>query len=236
MSATGPLKLSEAKPFGIGGRRLCFVHPEDPGKCVKVLRTDDKRTVRLAHKKRIMPSFLRREYDNNADELKELRLLEAKLGRSAMSKHFPCEYGMHATDLGPGLVLDLIRDNDGGISRSIRELITNGLPLSSLRSAFESFGKFLLAHHLVTRQLLDHNIAASQQSDGGWNLYLIDGLGDRAWLSPSRWIKPFARHRIQKNLDRAWARFEEFAQSGGVTKEMIQNSTWGQGILSHRDQ
>ena len=58
------LALKGLEPFGVGGRRLCFVHPLDPKKCVKVLRTDERRTVR--HKKTIIPAHWRREYDNNA--------------------------------------------------------------------------------------------------------------------------------------------------------------------------
>ena len=68
------LELRGLEPFGIGGRRLCFVHPREPRKCVKVLRTDERRTVR--HKKRIVPAHWRREYNTNTHEMRLLEALE----------------------------------------------------------------------------------------------------------------------------------------------------------------
>lgn len=229
-----PLKLSDKEAFGLGGRRLCYVHPDDASKCIKVLRTDEKRTVRIS-KRRIIPARFRRVYDNNADEQMELESLERRIGRTEMSRHFPASYGMTETDLGPGLVLDLVRDADGGISRNIRELITNGQALSTLRPAFDQLGNFLLKHRVVTRQLLDHNIAASHVEAGHWRFVIIDGLGDRAWLPLSKFFAAHARRRITNNLNKAWQRFESFSQQGGVTKEMLRHSTWGEGLLIHRD-
>lgn len=227
------LKLSDLTPFGVGGRRLCFVHPHDPSKCVKVLRTDERRTVRT-RKSPFIPAALRRVYDNNADELRELLAIEKRIGRNAMSHNLPLQHGMIDTDLGPGLVLDLIRDLDGGIARSVRELITNGLPLTEIKPAFNDLGAFLLSHRIVTRQILDHNIAARHIGKGQWRFFIIDGLGDPAFLSFINRIPPLARKRIARNLDRAWNRFDRFAQTGGVTEEMIRKSTWGQGMLNHR--
>ena len=65
------LSLSNLTPFGIGGRRLCFSQPTDKGKCVKVLRIDEQRTVRIK-KLRLLPAFMHRAYNNNAHEKKIL--------------------------------------------------------------------------------------------------------------------------------------------------------------------
>lgn len=231
--AAAPLLLGGLTPFGTGGRRFCFVHPCDPAKCVKVLRQDVGRTVRLKKKQRLLPAWFLRQYDNNAHEKSVLEALERRIGLE-MSRHLPRSYGMVATDMGPGLVLDLIRDADGHISRSIRELITSKVELAVVRPAFEEFSEFLMQHLILTRQLLDHNLVAQARADGSWRLYLIDGLGDPAWLPLSHLISPLARARIRRNIASAWPRFESFAATGGVTEEMRRNSTWGQGLLDHR--
>ena len=225
------LALKGLEPFGIGGRRWCFVHPLDPGKCIKVLRTDERRTVR--HKKRIVPASWRREYDNNAHEKRILEDLETRVG-PAMAEHLPRCYGVAPTDLGPGLVLDLIRDDDGGISRSIRELITIGHELSSLRKSFDDFGRFLAQHLILTRNLLDHNLVVEMKAGRPQRIVLIDGFGDPAWLPVSRWVPALGRAKVAKRLAEAWQRFEKFAATGGVTDELIRTSSWGQGILNHR--
>lgn len=225
--------LGQAVPFGIGGRRLCYEHPTDLGKCVKILRRDDQRTVRIAKKTRWLPAWFRRAYDNNADEMHTLEREYARIG-SVAKRHLPESYGMQPTDQGPGLVLDLVRDCDGGISRSLRELLTIGHSPHEFQTAYDELGDFLLEHLVMTRAILDHNIAAQRQSDGAWRLYLIDGLGDPALVPVARWIPTIGRAKIERRLDEAWARFESFHKSGGVTPDLIRSSTWGQGFLKHR--
>lgn len=226
------LALKGLEPFGVGGRRLCFVHPLDPGKCVKVLRADDRRTVRLK-KKRFVPASWRREYDNNAHEKRILEGIEKRIG-SKMAQHLPRCYGMVPTDLGSGLVLDLVRDEDGRISRSIRELITVGYELPKLRSSFEEFCRFLSDNLVLTRSLLDHNLVVSMHADGPSRIVMIDGLGDPAWLPLARWIPMIGRAKVARRMDEAWCRYERLAASGGVSDELRRNSTWDQGILRHR--
>lgn len=227
------LQLSQLKPFGIGGRRLCFSHPEDKGKCVKVLRQDKGRTVRVK-KKRLLPAWMHPFYDNNRHEMKVLNELYQRIGPE-MSRHLPRCYGMVTTDMGPGLVLDLVRDHDGQISRSIRELITLGYDLSALHPAYREFGEFMIEHRVLTRNLLDHNIVVQFAKDGSVTMKLIDGLGDPAWFPFARWCAVLGRAKVRKRLRAAWPRFEKFAASGGVSREMLEKSTWGQGILKHRE-
>ncbi len=232
LSKTEVICLEGKEPFGIGGRRLCFTHPSDASKCVKVLRTDARRTIRGAKSQAYFTRF-RPEYDNNAHEKAVLEGLYRRIGPS-MSQHLPRCYGMFPTDINPGLVLDLVRDYDGQISQSIRELVSTGTPLESLKSAFDEFGRFLLKHQILTRNLLDHNLIASRQSDGGWKIYLVDGFGDPAWIPIGRWITPLRLSRVRKCVASAWPRMEKFAREGGVSQEVVQNSSWGQGFLAHR--
>lgn len=225
------LALKNLEPFGIGGRRMCYVHPHEPGKCVKVLRTDARRTVR--HKKHIIPANWRREYNNNTHEMRILEALERRIGPT-MAAHLPRSYGLVPTDLGPGLVLDLIRDAEGGISRSIRELITVGHDITTFRDSFDEFGRFLSNNLVLTRNLLDHNLVIRMDGETPGAMYLIDGFGDPAWIPFSRWFPALGKAKVQKRLEEAWRRFEKFAAIGGVTDELRRTSSWGQGMLNHR--
>lgn len=227
------LTMKHLEPFGVGGRRMCFVHPDDPKKCVKVLRTDDRRTIRVKQKGLSLPAAWRRDYDNNAHEKRELESLEKRIGPS-MKRHLPLSYGMVPTDLGPGFVLDLVRDSDGRISRSLRELMTTGYPLEKLRPSFEEFGQFLSENLILTRKLLDHNLVVSMQDDIPCRMVLIDGLGDPAFIPFSRLIPRLGRSKIARRINEAWKRFEEFAAKGGVSDELRLTSSWDQGFLRHR--
>ncbi len=226
------IRLEGMVPFGVGGRRLCYTHPAAQDLCVKVLRQDDRRTIRM-NRRTLIPAGLRRKYDNNAHELKVLTALFHRIG-SAADQHLPRCYGMFDTDQGPGLVLHLVRDHDGRISRSLRELLSIGYDPQEFRPAFEVLGDFMLKHVVITRALLDHNVVARLRSDGQWQLYIIDGLGDRAWLPMATWLRPLGEAKVRRRLAEAWTRFEQFHRSGGVTPELISASSWGQGFLNHR--
>jgi len=229
---TTPIKLTDQKPFAIGGRRLCFVHPLESDKCIKVLRVDDQRTVRLQSKKKSVLFSLRREYDNNAHEKQILDQLQARIGPQ-MNQHLPQCYGYVETDMGPGLVLDLVRDHDGPIARSLRELISVGFELEQFRPAFLELESFFVKHVILTRAVLDHNISAQHRADGSWRMVVIDGLGDPAFLPVARWIPALGRAKMHRRFAQAWPRFEKLT-TNKVTQELIEKSTWGQGFLNHR--
>lgn len=233
-SASDRLTLGSLTPFGIGGRRLCFVHPDDPAKCVKVLRQDKLKTIRSRHTSRLIPVSWRRLHDNNASEQRALSREYNRHGSLAW-EHMPRCYGTVKTDLGGGLVLDLYRDSDGQIARTLRELLRTGHELESFRKAFDQFGDFLLKNRIVTRSLLDHNLVVQRRSDESWKFYLIDGIGDRNFLPIGRWCKSIAELTVRRRLDKAWNRYEESHRRGTPGKQMISpERTWQQGCLLHR--
>lgn len=226
-----PVALNSHQPFGVGGRRLCYVDPRDPNRCIKVLRHDDQRTVRT--RANLIPKRFRREYDNNSHERKELSRLFRRIGDAARECLPKC-HGVVPTDLGPGLVLDLIRDQAGPISRSLRELVSTGHDPKEFRPAFEHFSRFMLDHAVLTRAILDHNLAAQNLGEGTWRLYLIDGFGDPAWLPFSRLSTRLAQKKIRRRLDQFWPKLERLANHP-VTDKLIEESSWGQGFLNHRN-
>ena len=231
ITSTEPLRLG-SEPFGVGGRRLCFTHPHALDRCVKILRQDEGRAIR-SRKSGIIPARYRRTYDNNAHERQVLDALYKRLGEQ-MSQHLPRGYGAVETDRGPGLVFDLYRDFDGKISRSLRELLSTGYSLDRFRPAFEELAAFFVEHTVLSRSLLDHNIVVRDRGDGTWRMYVIDGLGDPAWLPLARWFKSLGQAKVRRRIEEAWERFREFEQRGGVTPELLASSSWGQGFLNHR--
>jgi len=223
------LILGDTSPFARGGRRLCYVHPRDPSRCVKVLRTDDERFIKTG--RTLVPGFLRNEYDNNEDERRTLTALQRRLGDAY--RHLPRCEGYVETDLGKGLVLELVRDDDGQISRSVREALLSGTPLEELRGAYEEMTAHFIAHGVVTRAILDHNLTA-QRTGGGWRMTLIDGFGDST-LIPLRSFIPAMRHSTaRKQARRGWERLESVAAQVRAGDTDWDRSRWGQGVLEHR--
>lgn len=243
------IQLSHLEPFAVGGRRACYVHPDDPHRCIKTLRTDDRKTVRIT-KHPLIPARWRRTYDNNADEQRELEKLQRSRGPQITSAHLPVCHGVQPTDLGPGLVLDLVRDapqagnastsnpqgpaSPGPIGRTLRDYLTAGEPIETFRPAYDAFAAWLLKHRVLTRGLHDHNLVAQHRADGTWRLVLIDGIGDPAWLPFASLIPALGRKKVLKRTAAAWPRMAAFATAGGVSDELVKTSSWDQGMLRHR--
>jgi len=223
-----PLILKDLEPFGVGGRRLCFEYPGDPGKCVKVLRTDPHRTVQFRARTR-WKMAVRRPYDNNEDERRQIDKLFSRHGES-VKKHFPRHYGFIQTDLGRGLVLDLIRDFDSEISMSLREWITRGKSLDEVREAFQEFRDFLIDKCIFTRAILDHNLVVFRPSEGQYRIVMIDGLGDSTLIPVALMRQKWAEKRIVRKTTEAWRRMQALLEKGGISQDALENSSWGHGI------
>lgn len=230
-----PVRLEGLEPFATGGRRWCFVDPRDPDKCIKVNRTDDLRFGRT-QRGLILPAKWRRPYDNNLDEHRQLSRLMRRIGE-AKYDHLPRTYGFVETDLGEGLVMDLIRDEAGPISRTLRQMIVEGVDAASFMPAFEQLGAYLLRHRVMTRALLDHNIVGQDlgrdRGEARWRLVMIDGMGDPAWLRPGALVPAIDRRRIRRRIEIGRERLRKLA-ADPPARESWDPTRWSQGFLEHR--
>ena len=202
------LVLSTCEPFAKGGKRRCFVHPLDDSKCIKVwLPGCDPKALKKQAKfsKRFRKSV--RSFDENRNDWETLRNLELREGPEVW-EHVPRCFGYQETDLGPGLVVELLRDYDGLISRSFLDLLWEAGSSKGFDLAIEEFGDFWEKHAVPSRQLDLYNISAQQVAPDVYRLVLIDGFGDTTIL-PSWLLSPkMALARRQRKV----ARFQERIQ------------------------
>jgi hypothetical protein len=188
------LLLSTLRPFAQGGHRLCFVHPNDGHRCIKVRRPDF--TLADLRRKKGFPKNLLalRHFDDNREEHDVLNALARQLGDSAFEHVSRC-YGFEQTDLGPGLVLELVRDADGEISQTLKAHLWFEGYTPDCKAAVTRFCARWSEQQIPSRDLLLHNILVQKGDDGQISrLVVIDGLG-----SPN--IIPF--HRLPRRLRQA---------------------------------
>ncbi|WP_336368408.1 YrbL family protein [Marinobacter sp. C2H3] len=188
------LTLSDQAPFAQGGNRLCFVHPEDPGRCVKVRRPDFSLADR--RRKKGFPKNLKplSSFDDNLEEARVMASLEHRYGDRAF-RHISRCFGFVDTDMGRGLVSELIRDSDGAIAQTLKKVLWDEGFTDECRSAVETLSTFWEREAIPSRDLLLHNIVV-QRADGGGiqRLVVIDGLGS-AGLVPAHWLPIAAQRR-----------------------------------------
>lgn len=170
-----------------GAHRLCFIHPEDPQKCIKVIYS----TSETAQKE------IKRE-------LSYYRFLNSYLTDwSGITKY----YGTVETNLGTGYVYDRIVDFDGKSSQTIserykiEELKDNWKELDEIISKLK---KYMWDNRIITTALRPHNVLCHRISEKEIVPVICDSMGVTTRI-PVVLYCPWLCHRKQKKL---FARFD----------------------------
>lgn len=172
------------EPIGAGQERICYQHPDDESKVVKIQKGDsDKQTRR------------------------ELALY-ASLEQRGMNdfEHIPRFHGKVQTNLGDGFVVDCIADYDGTVSRSLWWHFERGYPVTEFLPYLEDLRRYLLENRIIfSVDMGRYNILLQKLSPCRARLVVIDGLGNHSAINWPDNIGFFARRKIR----RRWQRFIE---------------------------
>lgn len=177
------LELSAATLVGKGLHREVHVHPDDDSKCVKVvvLRGEEETRREQAYYR-----FLQRR---NIDWIS-----------------LPQFYGNEETNMGPGAVFDLIRDNDGQVSKTLEFYLDNlsSTPelVESISQALLNLKRDLLEQNIITMTLKPKNMVLQRQNDG-MRCLIIDNIGNSDIVPISSYVRFFGR----KKIERKWEKF-----------------------------
>lgn len=175
------LELNENLFIGAGKRRRCYRHPDDPGKCVKVSGGKKGRDMGT---KREIAYFLKYQ----------------KRGCSLL--HLATYHGTVETNMGPGVVFDLITNSDDEISSPLGSLILNGMLIKDFEAEIQELRNYMFKEGIICGDFNPGNILVQVQPDGSRRLMIIDGLGNSDFFKIADFIKSFR----DKKLERKWAR------------------------------
>ena len=193
------LKLRLSRPLFVGGTRYCFQHPEHHNRCIKVLRPDRtgevRRRYRTDHKRLLPARFL-------DDQRKEIKAYQELLTRpsEALWRHVPRYHGTEETDMGIGIVTQLMRNADGSWPVNLQTLLPAGMT-PALEAGIAEFEHAVAELRILSRELLPHNIIAVQE-ENAVRVMLVDGIGNSELIPVSTWSPFFANRKIQRKLTR----------------------------------
>lgn len=179
------LDLNNANLIGKGSSRLCYEHPEDKNKCVKITYIDAPEII--------------------AKEMWHYRRLEH---RKTSWNQLARSYGLVETTMGTGAVFSLARDFDGTISTTLDSYLVDQdktPPTKQLSALLQEFRDYMLRECIVVRELKADNIVYQRISANQGHLILIDGIGNNQFL-------PFANHinfLSRKLIMKKWKKFEQ---------------------------
>lgn len=171
-----------SEPIGKGRERVCYVHPEDPRRAIKI------------------------PYGSNNEQTRRDIKFYRRLRKRGLTKvdHIPSYYGWADTNLGKGMVVDLIRNYDGEISRPLNWYLAQGVPIAEFNEQLEALRESFLKDLIIfNHDLTIDNLLVQTSSMGSAKLIAIDGLGDTVvldWLDNIQWL-------VERKIRRRWKRF-----------------------------
>nr|WP_245926616.1 YrbL family protein [Breoghania corrubedonensis] len=203
--------LSDRTPLSTGDFRHCYLHPEDPEKCIKVL----KRRKDTRHHGRIERFFRRGAVDSNRREYDHyLHLAAASV---PLERYFPRMYGPMDTDLGQGLCFDLVRGSEGDAPVSLLKIMKGEGPVdleadAVLREVTE-FACFCQRYAILASCDEPGNIGFVRDGEG-YRLvaYDLKFRLNKEFIPISTLFSSVRRRKVQRRFERL---FEPLAESLG---------------------
>ena len=193
------LSLSPGYFVGEGTHRKCFRHPDDESRCIKVLHA---------------------EFDNRRC-WREIRYYSHLRRRGVDFRHLtPCR-GMIDTNLGKGLVFDLVLDDDGRISRSLEYYLEqndrrfNEWIIAEIEQLKQNFyDQWVVLHDLNPAKILVKRLGFDE-----FRLVVIDGIGHNHFIPLASYSSLFARRKLVRIWNRHYRQwYERFPSVVGLLK------------------
>jgi hypothetical protein len=166
---------------------------------VKVLRPDRTGAARKLERKDFKRYLPARFLD---DQLKEIKAYRELLGDAsgALWRHVPRYHGTVDTDMGIGIVTQLMRNSDGSWPRNLEQLLPEGMD-PALEAGIDEFVAAVRDLRILSRNLLPHNIIAVREGDR-YRVMLVDGIGNSELIPVSSHWGFFADRKTARKIAR----------------------------------
>lgn len=198
------IDLSHQEPFAEGYNRTCYVHPDIPWRCLKVLKPEniERRFARQAWYKKILGKS---RINDNLQELAAYDQTAITYGGEQVWSHLPRFYGQELTTLGPANSSELITNKDGSPGITLETYLQRQGIDGPIQTAIDRFCQWLRETGVLTRNLLPHNLVVVTREDQ-LNLYLVDGLGAPGVPARLARLPVYRKRYIERKILRFWKR------------------------------
>lgn len=183
------IELASDSYFAKGGHRACFEVPGEPNLCVKVELTNDPATRERVE-----------------EELRGHRKLLAQGVSCPVVSLFRGEV---ETNLGPGYLFDLVRNEDQSISPTLRNC-GKDLGPECVSELVRNFYHEVVSRKLIVGDIHPKNLVVKDRSE----LVLIDGVGAVNFIWLYYWCGPLRVFKLRR-------KFRRLCRLAGISNEGI---------------
>ena len=197
------INLSSLTPFAKGGNRECFIHPNDPDRCLKVIHPEliKEKMLDAPWYKKFRFEFT---FDDNLREKEGYNQKSLKTSDPEVWKHLAKWYGMVMTSHGFASETELIT-NDGEIAETLENYLFREGLTDEIKDSINQFHQWLRDYLILTKNLIPHNLVLKK--DGGEIIIkIIDGLGSKSFIPLPNYSNFFAKRYVERRIELMWSR------------------------------
>ena len=200
------LRLSAHQPFASGEERDVYLHPEDDGKCIKISNVTPPEDFRPKGLRDWLFWVTRGRNTGYFDINYTDDLFYQQLGQRndpEVFKHIPKCYGLIDTDLGKGLVCELIQNEDSTPCTTMKQYIQKHGAISDGKviRAIDGFLSWLVEKNIFLREMGGTNTFFQYSKNGEVKLYHIDAVGCLDLIPLANYWPWFSRLRIKIKIN-----------------------------------
>ncbi|WP_282042062.1 YrbL family protein [Halomonas alimentaria] len=172
------------KIIGRGDERICYQHPDDRERCIKLSRREKAKQTR-----------------------RELRYFRYLRQRRVPFTLIPEFFGVVENEDLIGIEQQLVLDDQGNLPPNVAEYLTKPLTPQQINHFWAglcALKAYLLAYNVVPCDLVMSNLLVIERPDAT-TVILIDGLGSSEFIPLPDYVPWLGQRKIR----RKWARFME---------------------------
>lgn len=194
--------MIELKPeamIGKGLHRECYIHPEDPSRCIKVV-------------------VLRGEEETRREQAYYKFLQKRQIPWDMLPKF----YGVEATSMGLGAVFDLVRDDDGEVGQTFAYYFESTSltehNYSGLLTSLQMLKAYLFRYNIITMTLKPKNIIFQRQTEQAGKAVIIDNIGNSDAIPLASYWHALGNIK----MSRKWAQFIRLLEKDYSNNPVVQ--------------
>lgn len=104
------------------------------------------------------------------------------------------------------MVVEVVRDYDGQISKNLTHYLSTGLGINHFRAELNQLKAYLIKYSIIFNyDMSADNLLYQRIDEKNGRLMIIDGLGDTVFIP----LLNFFKSHVTKKILRRWERFEK---------------------------
>ncbi len=181
------IQLDDFLFVGAGKTRKVYSHPSDFKKCIKIEAHNVLNPVTLKRRKKAA--------------IRERRYLSRYARKQCDFTQLARFWGDVDTNLGPGEIYDLVRDDDGNVAQSLGHYLREGMAFEEVKSLLDDLQAYMITNGIIPTDLHVGNVVV-QKLDSGNKLVIVDGIGNPEFLKLADYVKALSTSKIKRRIKR----------------------------------